>query len=480
MRHITSVLILFFIIISTANAQVVINEIMYDIPGSDGGREWVEIKNTDNASVDLSDWRFNDGSNHILLISEEKGGQGSFVIGVGEYVILASDAIQFLSEYNGFSGTVIDTVMSLGQQNDRTYTLSLIRSDGAVENTASYNTALGALGDGNSLQIVSGNWIAKSPTAGAQNASQGGTEAESDTESSQAENQLAPLNSGSSFPTEPQIFAYAGEDKNVIVGADTMFEGKSFGLEKKPLINARYVWNFGNGETKEGKSVLHYYKYPGEYAVVLNVSSGEFSASHRIITKAFKADISISSVEDDFIEIFNKTNQELNFSFWQLRLGGDYFTIPKNTIILPNKKLIFSSDITKLDTKNKKDVFLLYPNGTEAVKSGEIKVSQKIENKKTNTEEQIPQRTGLNLKSNQIKEIPNLNLADSGNKTIDEKNQKDIIQTASAISSFSADKKDKQIYKWLFVLFVIIIVSVGIIIYVSDKKEPGDDIEIIE
>lgn len=466
--YITILTLLVFIFPSFVSAQIIISEIMYDVEGSDTGREWIEIKNTGVSSVDLSDWRFNDGSNHVLLISEEKGGQGSLVVGAGEYAILASDAIQFLSEYSGFNGIVIDTVMSLGQQDDRTYMLSLIHLDGTVENTASYTIAFGALGDGNSLQLISESWMAGSPTPGAQNDPQDIVEVEEENNNSvnQSENQPAPSDGGSSFPIEPQIFAYAGEDKSVPVGADTVFEGKSFGLKKEPLLNARYMWNFGNLEIKEGQNVLHYYKYPGEYVVVLNVSSGEFSASDRIIVNAYPAELDISNVDTDFIEIHNKSNRELNLSWWQIQSGNSRFIIPKDTIILPNKRLIFSSDITKLDTKNKKDISFLYPNGTLAIKFEEIKVLQKNpsaggEDKKVNTQKQTPQKTELNIPK-------------------DSPWEKDTVQTASVVSSISTDKKDKQIYKWLFILFGIIAVSVGIIIYVSDKKEPGDDIEIIE
>ena len=59
-------LIILLLIIPTVSAQIEITEIMYDVPGSDAGREWIEIHNTGN-TTDLTDWRFfESGSNHKL------------------------------------------------------------------------------------------------------------------------------------------------------------------------------------------------------------------------------------------------------------------------------------------------------------------------------------------------------------------------------------------------------------------------------
>ena len=60
-----------------AKAEVYINEIMYDIEGSDDKKEWVEIYNDSASEVSLKDWRFNDGSNHVLNEPPANGGRGS-------------------------------------------------------------------------------------------------------------------------------------------------------------------------------------------------------------------------------------------------------------------------------------------------------------------------------------------------------------------------------------------------------------------
>lgn len=466
--------IIFFIPFIFANAQVIINEIQI----SPTDKRFIELYNSGDLDVDLTGWYIQrkivtGNSFNSLITSSDFEGKS---VKAGEYFLISRGLF-------ADSDIVIDN-LTLTEYN----TLRIRNS----EREDIDQIELVEIKDGESYQRMSNNeWISSPPTPKSENinfisgesgnplSNTGEDSNQTQQTNSNIENQKSP------FSIEPQIFVYAGEDREVIVGADTIFEGKSFGLKKEPLANARYLWNFGDGKTKEGKNVLYYYKYPGEYIGILNVSSGEFSASDRIIVKAFEADISISSVEDDFIEIFNKTNQELNFSLWQLLSGNDYFTIPKDTIILPNKKLIFSSDITKLDTKNKKEVSLLYPNRALAVKFDEIKVLQKNlptggEVEKVNIQKQIPQKTESSIKTNQTKEISDTNSVNLEKKTTDKNNQKDTVQTASAVSSISADKKDSQIYKWLFILFGIIVASVGILIHTSSKKEPGDDIEIIE
>jgi len=143
--------------VNSANVgDIVVTEIMYNLEGADDPHEWVEVFNISNQSIDLTDWRFNDGKNHILNAPPEKGGQGSITIQPGEYIILADDASTFLSDHAGFSGTVIDTVMSL---KNTSAALSLIDPDKNTIDSVTYQNSWGADGDGKSLEKinVSGN-----------------------------------------------------------------------------------------------------------------------------------------------------------------------------------------------------------------------------------------------------------------------------------------------------------------------------------
>jgi len=131
-----------------AAGPIIINEIMYDLSkedcvadGSDDTHEWIEIKNISGNAVDLKNWKFNDGSNHLLNEPPKNGGQGSLIISVGGFAIFADDANVFLSDHPGFSGTVIDTVMSLNNTSD---ILKIIDADSQVIDEVSYDKSLGA------------------------------------------------------------------------------------------------------------------------------------------------------------------------------------------------------------------------------------------------------------------------------------------------------------------------------------------------
>ena len=82
-------------------ANIEITEIMYDLEGSDSKREWIEVYNGGFEPIDITDWRFNDGSNHTFVGED-------LVIPAKTYAIIASDAESYIG-----SGLIIDTVMSL-------------------------------------------------------------------------------------------------------------------------------------------------------------------------------------------------------------------------------------------------------------------------------------------------------------------------------------------------------------------------------
>src|SRR3989344_3982519 len=96
--------------------DLVINEIMYNLEGTDTNHEWIEIFNPKNNAVNLDGGKLYDGdgeTNSGLNAPPKNGGQGSLIIPAGGYAILAAKADVFLADHQGFSGTVIDTVLDL-------------------------------------------------------------------------------------------------------------------------------------------------------------------------------------------------------------------------------------------------------------------------------------------------------------------------------------------------------------------------------
>lgn len=164
-----------------------------------------------------------------------------------------------------------------------------------------------------------------------------------------------------------QISAKAGEDKTAVAGADIVLEGNALGFKKEPLQNARYLWTLGDGSYKEGKNIRHVYRYPGNYIAVLNVSSGDVSASDRVNIKVIPNELQIIDVKYEFIKLKNKSGIILDISGWFLKIGNETFKFPDYSLISANSELIISSDVSGLKfAGNKFLTEILYPNGSTA------------------------------------------------------------------------------------------------------------------
>ena len=195
-----------------------------------------------------------------------------------------------------------------------------------------------------------------------------------------------------SWPVEPQIYANAGKDKTVIVGADVYFSGQALGIEKEPLENARYLWNFGDGAIAENQNVKHFYKYPGEYIAVLDVASGKFSTSDNLLVKAIPNQLKISEANKDFIKLFNESNVTLDISGWFLKVESKTFKFPESTLIKANSNLIIPSSNSGLEAINSNSVELLYSNGSKAFfwqKPSELKLTTVVDSKEIVVKPQI-------------------------------------------------------------------------------------------
>lgn len=145
-----------------AFASVIITEIMYDAPGSDERREWIEVHNPGDAPVLLSEWKlFEGGVNHKLVVYS-----GDLELKSGAYAVLASDAETFVEEYPDFTGVLFDTAFTSGLKNSEGETLTFRNATLSDVDSVQYDPALGAAGDGNSLQRIGDSWRSLAPTPG--------------------------------------------------------------------------------------------------------------------------------------------------------------------------------------------------------------------------------------------------------------------------------------------------------------------------
>lgn len=391
MRSNLKFLIILFLAPLITSAQVNFSEIMYDPKDSDAssGGEWFEVLNTSSTAVDFTKLIFfeNDTNHGITAV-------GDSLIPPGGYAVVSKDPTVFKSYFTNFSGLLFKASFSL---NDGEKLAIKNNKDDIVtsENSVEYTSALGAKNDGNSLQKdSSGNWVSFTPTPGSgmpysSTPSDSTSSASINDETTEQSSLDNTNNVVSNFPVEPQMIVDAGVNKTAVAGALVTFDGIALGLKKEPLENARYMWSLGDGILKDGKKITHTYLYPGEYVAVLEVSSGYFSGSDRLRVSVIKPEIVISKIGDTtdyFIEITNNSKNDLDLSGWILKSQNEQFFIPKNTIIAPLSKIIFSSLTTRLSFKQNDKPSLLYPSGATAATFGDqlVVVAKKEVNEESN------------------------------------------------------------------------------------------------
>ncbi|MBU1130773.1 lamin tail domain-containing protein [Patescibacteria group bacterium] len=236
---------------------VVFTEIMYDLDGSDSGKEWVEIYNRGSVAVEIiegsgsNSWRFNDGSNHTLSLY-----QGDLVLEPEEVAILAADAETFLQEHADFVGTIIDTVMSLNNSGD---TISLSNDGGQTFFTeVAYESLWGASGNGYALEKID---------------PQLGDEQSNWQESAELGGSPGLISQGGAPPDNNPPVAEAGQDQTVLIDELVVFNGSaSYDPDNDPLT---YDWDFGDQASGQGITASHIYSATGTFIVTLEVSDGQ-------------------------------------------------------------------------------------------------------------------------------------------------------------------------------------------------------------
>ncbi|MBM3272678.1 lamin tail domain-containing protein [Candidatus Kaiserbacteria bacterium] len=141
---------------STARARMFISEVMYDAPGSDTAAEWVEIRNDSAESVELSKLKLADSKGAHKIVPA----QGGAMLMPGSFAIVARNPATLTAAV-----PVFKSAMSLGNTSG---TIELRSASGTLD-TATYSKAMGAAGDGNTLNRASpgATFVPRAPSPGA-------------------------------------------------------------------------------------------------------------------------------------------------------------------------------------------------------------------------------------------------------------------------------------------------------------------------
>jgi len=356
-----------------SRAQV-INEIMYDPQDADDKREWVEIYNSTSSIIDLSNWKFLESvsaSNHGLSLV-----QGNTNLLPGEYALIVLDLSKFQSSWS-FGGTIL-RVSGVTALNNGGSNLILKNSGGIEINHYEYNSGQGASGDGNSLQLqTDGTWISAIPTPGAVNATSayippGATSTTTDsTATTTTQTTTTNTTSTNTDTTLSAHYSSAGLSAVELISKFEIGAGRArLGMVGTPIEfrpemkysysgNMTFKWSFGDGAIGYGQVLSHSYAYPGDYVVVLNVSSLGGQAISRTNVKIVPAEISISLASAERVEVSNNSKTEINLFGRALSSQGHSFVFPEDTIIKAGQKISFASSITVLNPFSQNDVSMI-------------------------------------------------------------------------------------------------------------------------
>lgn len=354
---------------SAVSAQVVISEIMYDLEsGSDSGREWVEVFNTGGSTVTLTEWKlFENGTNHALTAYS-----GSEEIPSGAYAIIADNPANFLADNPGFSGSVFDSAFSLSNTGE-TLILRCCGSDLLDKDSVTYSSAMGAQGDGKTLQRSSGgsfSALAPTPGSGALVA-----DASQTTETTLSESENTAPNAGAgggaasgAKPPPPPVplYANAGADSIGIAGAPLSFVGEAYDAKKALVEDAYFGWNFGDGVSGEGKIIEHTYEYAGKYVVTLTTIKHERSATDTLIVTIEEPRMEFAVREDGSIALTNRGARAVDISLWRIEENQHVFVFPRGTQVLPNTTLRVSPK--RLSFFASPNTIVLFPDGVVALR----------------------------------------------------------------------------------------------------------------
>jgi hypothetical protein len=373
-------------------ASLQITEIMYSFPGSDTlsgkSREWIEIYNPDSIPVDITKIKLREAdTNHTISISS-----GASTLGPLSYAVIADTPVNFSIDNPNYSGILFDSIFSLSNTGEP---LELRNSSGTIFDSVTYNSSMGANGDGNSLQKINNIWTASIPTPGVENIfldsststattsdnqdSSNNTSTSTSSSTSNTSGQAVPVtkiitrtlyisaHSGTedlnNYDEKNSFQVTAGRERMALVGSILEFDAK-YTLSQKDQCMPFFTWSFGDGLEAAGKKVEHTYKFPGEYNVILNANCADSNSVSRTKVKMISPDISIATTINGDIEIINNSRSEINIGDWVIKGGQKDFVLARDTMISANNKIILSNEDLNNSSKIER-VSLHSPSGRE-------------------------------------------------------------------------------------------------------------------
>ncbi len=200
------------------------------------------------------------------------------------------------------------------------------------------------------------------------------------TNSNEQQNSTLSATSGASSPSystqDTKLEVSAGQDRLTSIGSPINFQAQ---IKKNTSANSsvKFSWSFGDGHVGEGPLVNHIYKYPGEYALVLNAISGNTFASSRLKVLVIDPEISIFD-KGEHVEILNNSKYEINLFKWKIVSDNKGFIFQPDTIIFPKSKIKLDKNFFTMRGEDSSGIVLKNSIGDVIAHSSSLKEMEKM------------------------------------------------------------------------------------------------------
>ncbi|TSC95447.1 MAG: Nucleic acid binding OB-fold tRNA/helicase-type [Parcubacteria group bacterium Athens1014_10] len=335
-------------------SSVIINEIFPNPACHDNEKEFIELKNISNQEIDLLDWQIGDSGKRIYVIN--KNDFKSTIISAQGFFLLSRK----------------QTKIALNNGGDQ---IKLYWPDDKIADFFEYSEP--AKENQSYGRNQKGKWLwSIEPTPG-------------------QENIISQPNQTPKAIIEAPLKASIGEE--VIFDACDSYDPDGDELS--------YFWVFDNGLTDDRLVARHIFKKAGIYQISLKVKDSKNAEDETKISIAIeeksekmkKSDEKISketirgieineflpnpvgAEEEEWIEIYNANDDEINLLNWVLddQEGGSHpYKISQNLIIAPQEYLIFKRKETKIALNNDVDQVRLFNAQGELVSQASYQKSQ--------------------------------------------------------------------------------------------------------
>lgn len=436
-----------------AVSAIRITEVMHDVPGMDTGREWVELHNDSEQNVDLSLYEVREGNVGHKISSD--GHETVLLVPAGEYIVVANNPEKFRIDWPAVQN-VVRSAISLRNTGE----LIEITSDGVVIDSATIVPELGALGDGNSLQIANDSWKSMLPTPGRENMP---------SVTLQQPASSTPIIHSPAASSKQKIAVQVTVKPQAHYGVAHEFRGKAMAYGGLVMADekVRYLWNFGDGTFSEGQNITHAYRLPGRYSVVLSVAYGEHTASEYLYIEVLAPNIAfLVEREGRWLEIDNPNTHALDMSDWIIRPLEpstekiQQFFLPKLSIVQPSSTMKITAETAGFPLQS--GVILYYPNGA----------FHSSTTPKTTPTSSVSATPSI---KQAVTHIPKMNVVDMA-ATLSEKPalpEISIVATSSELAfaefiSFEQEKNENEFNQYILII-VAMLACISVIFWIAKK-----------